>query len=146
MTEKSSDASSEADPVLVELGRRLLRARLRFGERMDPPKSISQAHIGREFDVTGVTVGAWEAGKNDPGVPMLYRLADYYGVRRVWLLTGEGDMYDEGGNVIADPPPKPITNPPQIPIITRGKPANLPMAPPRKPGKRNRGDRSAMVG
>jgi hypothetical protein len=60
---------------------------------------------------------------------------------REWLGWG-----DSGGNVIADPPPKPITNPPQIPIITRGKPANLPMAPPRKPGKRNRGDRSAMVG
>jgi transcriptional regulator with XRE-family HTH domain len=95
MSEKSAGhENGNPDPVLVELGRRLLRSRLRYGERMDPPTSVSQMAVGRSLGVAGVTVGAWEAGRNDPGVPMLYRLADLYGVRRVWLLTGDGEMYE----------------------------------------------------
>lgn len=108
---KSSDAlpgDSELDPVLVAVGQRLLKARLQYGARLDPPRSVSQLEVGRLVAVTGVTVGAWEAGRNDAGVPMLYRLADFYGVLRVWLLTGQGEMYgDDGGNVVAiTPAPK----------------------------------------
>jgi transcriptional regulator with XRE-family HTH domain len=96
MTRKSSDAlpgdAEDRDPVLVEVGQRLIDARLDYGRRLKPIRAVSQAEIGRLIGVTGVTVGAWEAGKNDAGTPMLYRLADLYGVRRAWLLAGDGDM------------------------------------------------------
>jgi len=48
--------------------------------------------VGRILGVTGVTIGAWEGGKNDAGTSMLYKLADLYGVCRAWLLAGEGPM------------------------------------------------------
>jgi transcriptional regulator with XRE-family HTH domain len=96
-------ADADLDPVVVALGQRLLKARLQHGARLDPPRSVSQMEAGRMLGVTGVTVGAWEAGRNDPGVSMLYRLADLYGVRRVWLLTGIGAMYgDEEGDLFTE--------------------------------------------
>jgi transcriptional regulator with XRE-family HTH domain len=147
MTEKSSDAlpgEPEADPVLVELGRRLLRARLRYGERLDPPKSVSQAAIARLIDVTGVTVGAWEAGKNDPGLSMLNRLAELYGVRLVWLLTGLGDMYGEGDQG-APTNGAPIIGPTvhTTPVVQSSR-LDDPPAPQGKPVRRPRG-RSAVA-
>lgn len=97
MAKKSSDAlprdAEGRDPVLVEVGQRLIDARLDWGRRMKPIRVVSQASVGRMVGVSGVTVGAWDAGKNDAGTPMLYKLADLYGVRRAWLLSGDGPMY-----------------------------------------------------
>jgi transcriptional regulator with XRE-family HTH domain len=126
--EKSSDVVSggpEVDPVLADLGRRLLRARLRYGERMDPPISVSQMAVARAIGVTGVTVGAWEAGKNDPGLPMLYRLAELYGVMLVWLLTGQGEMYEEKENGGAKPsrPPAQPSDPATTPMLADNRAA-----------------------
>lgn len=101
MADKSSDAppgDAEArDPILVAVGQRLIDARLDYGRRLTPIRSVSQTEIGRVVGVTGVTVGAWEAGKNDAGTSMLHRLADLYGVRRAWLLTGEPPMRHQNG-------------------------------------------------
>lgn len=152
MTEKSSDAlpgDAELDPVLVAIGDRLRQARLLYGARLKPSRSVSQNEIGRLFDVTGVTVGAWEAGKNDAGVPMLYRLADYYGVRRVWLLTGEGEMFgdQQGGQGAKNGDTAPPRVGPAAPLIVeKTYPPEL-QPRPRKTTKRRpkRDDRTAVA-
>jgi transcriptional regulator with XRE-family HTH domain len=157
MKEKASDAlpeDAELDPVLVALGRRLLRARLRYGERMDPPKVISQAHIGRLVDVTGVTIGAWEAGKNDPGTSMLHKLAEIYGVRLAWLASADGEMYESPGDE-GEQGAKPINGAPKprIPVVAVTadqfvtKRIPVPDEPRRSVKKRRPGKgRSAMAG
>ena len=78
--------------MLVAIGQRLVDARLDYGRHLQPIRTVSQVEIGRTLGVTGVTVGAWEAGKNDAGVPMLGKLAEIYGVRLAWLITGELPM------------------------------------------------------
>lgn len=137
------------DPVLLALGQRLLDARLDYGRRQRPIRSVTQVEIGRVLDVSGVTVGNWEAGKNDPGVPMLNRLAELYGVNDVWLMTGKGAMRDDSGEggqgAERTNKPSPKLTPDQI--VRRDERGGVPTAqqPGAKKVKRRPGDKSAVA-
>lgn len=80
------------------LGARLLRARLEYGSRLNPPRQITQMEVGREVGVSGVAVGAWEADRSEPGLDTLRQLARLYEVRVSWLAFDDGPMRDEGGS------------------------------------------------
>jgi len=80
------------------LGSRLLRARLEYGARMDPPRVITQLEVGRELGVSGVAVGGWEAGRNVPTLENIRALARLYGVRVGWIVAAELPMRDEVQN------------------------------------------------
>jgi transcriptional regulator with XRE-family HTH domain len=78
-----------------ERGERLLKARLRYGSELRPPRSVSQEAVGELLGVTGVTVGRWESGSKEPSLATLERLADLYRVRAEWLAFGRGAMLEE---------------------------------------------------
>lgn len=80
------------DRDLAEFGARVLRARLEYGARQTPPRAVSQTEVGQAIGVSGVAVGQWEAGKRQPDVPTIQRLATVLGVRAGWLAFGEGPM------------------------------------------------------
>jgi DNA-binding XRE family transcriptional regulator len=83
-------------------GQRVLRARLEFGARQKPPRSITQTELGEAMGVTGVAVGSWEAGRKQPDVGTIHKLAFTLGVRAAWLAWGEEPMRAEAH----DPPPR----------------------------------------
>lgn len=85
----------------VELGNRLKRARMSAGAAMEPPRQITQEEAGRIVGVTGVTVGAWESGRNEPPLFKLRKLSELYGVHFEWLAIGTGTMW---GAPAAKPP------------------------------------------
>jgi transcriptional regulator with XRE-family HTH domain len=70
----------------------LLRARLEYGSRANPPRVVTQIEVGKELGVSGVAVGGWEADRNEPGLDNLRALARLYGVRVGWLVDGELPM------------------------------------------------------
>ena len=53
-------------------------------------KSITQADICRELDVSSATVSDWCTGKKYPRVAAMQRLADLFGVRFSTLTTENG--------------------------------------------------------
>ena len=69
------------DPVLTDLGERMRLARLRAG--------MTQEDLGDKLGVTQTAVSYWEAGKRDPGVPDLLRIAEGCGVLASSLLPPE---------------------------------------------------------
>lgn len=77
----------------LELGNRLKRARLSAGAAMNPPRQLTQEEASRAVGVSGVTVGAWESGRNEPPLLKLWRLSDFYGVDFRWLAIGEGSIW-----------------------------------------------------
>lgn len=84
-------------PVAEEtLGKRLVRARLEYGARLEPPRVVTQLEVGRALDVSGVAVGGWEADRNVPTVENIRALARFYRVRAGWIIAGELPMRDEG--------------------------------------------------
>ena len=72
-----------------QFGERVLRARLEFGARQKPPRSVSQSEVGGVLGVTGVAVGSWEAGRKIPDLGTIQKLAFVLGVRAAWLAFGE---------------------------------------------------------
>lgn len=60
---------------------------------MNPPRQLTQEEASRVVDVSGVTVGAWESGRNEPPLLKLWKLAQFYGVDFRWLAIGEGAMW-----------------------------------------------------
>ena len=77
------------------LGERLKRARIESGSRSTPARDVSKAWVGRQLGVTGVAVGLWESGANEPSRATLEALARLYGVELLWLTFGRGPMYDD---------------------------------------------------
>lgn len=73
-------------------GQRVLRARLEMGARLSPPRQVTQGEIGAALGVTGVAVGTWEAGKKEPDLETIAKLATVLGVRAAWLAWGEEPM------------------------------------------------------
>lgn len=55
-------------------------------------RNFSQAEVARAFVVTRTTVWGWEKGEAKPDAETMERLADYFGVRSAWLITGDGPM------------------------------------------------------
>lgn len=52
---------------------------------------LSKAALGKAIGITGVSVGKWESGLNQPKGRYLNDLAAALGVTVDWLLTGEGE-------------------------------------------------------
>lgn len=88
----SSRSQRSAVPAAEGFGNRVLRARLELGARLSPPRQITQAEVGRALDVSGVAVGTWEAGKKEPDLATIEKLATVLGVRAAWLAWGEEPM------------------------------------------------------
>ena len=82
------------------LGERLKRARLESGSRANPIREVSKAWVGRQIGVTGVAVGLWESGANEPNRATLERLADLYGVELLWLTFGRGPQWPENPRAV----------------------------------------------
>jgi DNA-binding XRE family transcriptional regulator len=82
----------QTNKQFAEFGSRVLRARLEFGARQKPPRSVSQSEVGAALGVTGVAVGSWEAGKRQPDLGTIQKLALVLGVRAAWLAFGEEPM------------------------------------------------------
>jgi transcriptional regulator with XRE-family HTH domain len=78
-------------------GERVLRARLEFGARQKPPRSVSQAEVAEAMGTTSVTVGRWEAGRVEPSLGTIHKLAFVLGVRAAWLAFNEEPMREEKG-------------------------------------------------
>jgi transcriptional regulator with XRE-family HTH domain len=77
-------------------GERVVRARLEFGLRQRPPRSVSQAEIAEAMGVTRMTVSNWEAGKPPSDLGIITKLAFVLGVRAAWLAFGEEPMRGGG--------------------------------------------------
>jgi transcriptional regulator with XRE-family HTH domain len=74
-------------------GERVTLARLEFGARQRPPRSVTQTEIAEAMGVTKSTVGTWEAGKKVPDdLGTIQKLALVLGVRAAWLAWGEEPM------------------------------------------------------
>lgn len=54
--------------------------------------SLSQVALAKKIGVTGVAVGKWESGLNQPKGRYLNDLAAALGVTVDWLLTGDGEV------------------------------------------------------
>jgi DNA-binding XRE family transcriptional regulator len=93
----------KTDKQFAEFGSRVLRARLEFGARQQPPRSVSQSEVGAALGVTGVAVGSWEAGKRQPDLGTIQKLALVLGVRAGWLAFGEEPMRLGGAAPSPDP-------------------------------------------
>jgi len=61
-------------------------ARLRFARNA---MRVALQDVANACDVTRQAVSLWETGKTMPNDEMLGRLAEYLGVSRHWLLTGD---------------------------------------------------------
>ena len=77
-------------------------ARLESGARQKPPRSVSQTEIAEAMGVFKTTVSSWEAGKKEPDLGTIHKLAFVLGVRAAWLAWGEEPMRQEAH----EPPPK----------------------------------------
>lgn len=91
----------------------------RFGERLAQLRREKAAHDRRDLEMKDVAKAVktslsnysrYEAGLVKPRDEVLGRIADYFGVRRAWLIWGEGDRDAEATaaeDVVAGPaPPK----------------------------------------
>jgi transcriptional regulator with XRE-family HTH domain len=136
------------------LGARLLRARLEYGSRLNPPRAVTQLEVAKALGVSGVAVGGWEADRNEPGLDYIRALARLYGVRVGWLVDGELPMRaGEGGQGAQNPapPPKPANGPARVRaevanIEDYGVDVVLPGKGGAKRPKRRPGDRTARAG
>lgn len=64
-----------------------------FGERLKTlrkAKGLTQLELAGVLGVTPVTVCRWERGDMHPNTSRVERAADALGVKRAWLLWGEG--------------------------------------------------------
>ncbi len=79
------------------IGQRIREARLQ--------KELDQATLSARIDVATRTVQRWEKGEQVPDSNYLMRIAKVTGVTPHWLLTGNGDMFQQNleGKVIPLP-------------------------------------------
>lgn len=56
--------------------------------------NLKQREIAEKLGVKVSVVGAWEIGQNPVPSMRVYQLCNEYGVRREWLETGEGEMFE----------------------------------------------------
>lgn len=62
-----------------------------FGTRLKSlrkDRKITQGQLGKVVGVSDVTVGYWEKDQNKPGGESLTKLAKYFGVSEMFLITG----------------------------------------------------------
>lgn len=64
---------------------RLKELRMRLG--------LKQREVAEKLDVNVGLIGNWESGRPIPKT-RLYQLCKEYNVRREWLETGEGEMFE----------------------------------------------------
>src|SRR5262245_24946545 len=86
------DSPSDSSRERKAFGERVLRARLEFGARQQPPRPVSQTELGEAMGVTGVAVGSWEAGRKVPDIGTIKKLAFVLDVRAAWMAFGEEPM------------------------------------------------------
>lgn len=55
---------------------------------------LTQKKFGERLSVTASAVGGWEIGKDKPGRRSIDLICDKFNVRRAWLETGEGEMFE----------------------------------------------------
>lgn len=89
--ERSASGQSEAD-FRLGFGDRLAEARRKAGRYASPPRSFTQTDIASHVGVTGAAVSAWEAGRNEPTMYVVQRIAALMGISPGWLAFGEGVM------------------------------------------------------
>ena len=56
--------------------------------------NLKQREVAEKLGVPVGNVGAWEAGMRDVPATRIYQLCHEYNVRREWLETGEGEMFE----------------------------------------------------
>lgn len=57
---------------------------------------LKQREVAEKIGVKVNVVGQWEAGIRDVPATRIYQLCHEYNVRREWLETGEGEMFEPG--------------------------------------------------
>ena len=60
---------------------------------------LSQVNAAAEMGISPVTLNRYEKGHREPAINALMAMAKFYGVSQSWLLTDEGPMLDNEGNV-----------------------------------------------
>jgi transcriptional regulator with XRE-family HTH domain len=100
--ESSFHVKRDADGLT--LGQRLRKARLQASGRTHPPRPIGQQEVADLFGASQDAVSRWEKDQREPGLEVLQRLADFYGVDRDWLTYGSRES-DVGAkiNAMSDP-------------------------------------------
>lgn len=58
-------------------------------------KKLSQVKFAQALDVTSASISNYEAGKRQPDYTFLSRICERFHVNLNWLLTGEGEMYQQ---------------------------------------------------
>ena len=56
--------------------------------------NLKQRDVAERLGVSVGLVGSWESGSNKPGEGSIYKLCHEYNVRREWLETGVGEMFE----------------------------------------------------
>lgn len=56
-------------------------------------RDISRTEVGEAVELTGAAISRYEKGRLIPDDDILERLAEFFGVRRIWLREGEGERY-----------------------------------------------------
>lgn len=62
---------------------------------------LKQREIAEKLGISTSLVGNWECGNDVPGDARIYQICNEFHVRREWLETGEGEMFE--------PTPEPIS-------------------------------------
>ena len=75
-----------------EIKDRLKALRKAIGER--EKRKITQREVAEKLGVAVSVVGGWEAGVQAIPSTRIYQLCKEYNVRREWLETGEGEMFE----------------------------------------------------
>ena len=59
-------------------------------------RRLTQDELGTALGVSGKTVSKWENGASEPGIQMLLKLAEFFGVTTDTLLcTGKSGLYNK---------------------------------------------------
>lgn len=61
--------------------------------------NLKQREVAERLGVKVGVVGTWECGGSPVPSPRIYQLCKEYNVRREWLETGVGEMFEEKGKV-----------------------------------------------
>ena len=62
-------------------------------------RNLKQREVAEKINVSVGLVGRWEAGLQPVPEHNVYRICKEFGVRREWLETGVGEMFEEKGKV-----------------------------------------------
>lgn len=74
-------------------GERLLQLRVNAGLRQRPPRVISQREVGRATQITGQTIGRYEAEIQQPSFEKLEKICRYLDGNPAWVAYQQGDMF-----------------------------------------------------